>query len=303
MFDHPGSYQRMYPNFHTTQSTNMPPAPQPSPASGSKKNKIASTYGPNEKATTSNSAARREDQQNPLEPTSQPPSELSKNWTQADHNLLFIFHYLLHNTWKAVGEQLGPIDIQTNVSRNLGTRELFEEVDALNKAYGFRQLSYNSEEIIRDEEMVWDNMMVQVPVRSFPTKVNWGGLAAVAYLEVPLSSKIQLPKSSMTLWDLIGWLTDRIYGNNSRGATEEKAALQEISEWAAKIHGDLDADNKQRRIFLVSLIGKQVKLNSGAYLKLIGMSEDEFVVQDTEGAKYIVGKHVELEDAQPHASV
>ncbi|KAF7445917.1 hypothetical protein A1F99_092080 [Pyrenophora tritici-repentis] len=143
----------------------------------------------------------------------------------------------------------------------------------------------------------------QVPVRSFPTKVNWGGLAAVAYLEVPLSSKIQLPKSSMTLWDLIGWLTDRIYGNNSRGATEEKAALQEISEWAAKIHGDLDADNKQRRIFLVSLIGKQVKLNSGAYLKLIGMSEDEFVVQDTEGAKYIVGKHVELEDAQPHASV
>ncbi|KAI1663321.1 hypothetical protein L13192_12628 [Pyrenophora tritici-repentis] len=140
----------------------MPPAPQPSPASGSKKNKIASTYGPNEKATTSNSAARREDQQNPLEPTSQPPSELSKNWTQADHNLLFIFHYLLHNTWKAVGEQLGPIDIQTNVSRNLGTRELFEEVDALNKAYGFRQLSYDSEKIIRDEEMVWDNMMVYV---------------------------------------------------------------------------------------------------------------------------------------------
>ncbi|KAI1663575.1 hypothetical protein L13192_12264 [Pyrenophora tritici-repentis] len=143
----------------------------------------------------------------------------------------------------------------------------------------------------------------RVPVRSFPTKVNWGGSAVEVYLKVPLSSKIQPPESSMTLWDLIGWLTDRIYGNNGRGATEEKAALQEISEWAAKIHGDLDADNKQRRIFLVSLIGKQVKLNSGAYLKLIGMSEDEFVVQDTEGAKYIVGKHVELEDAQPHASV
>ncbi|KAI1530443.1 hypothetical protein PtrSN002B_010964 [Pyrenophora tritici-repentis] len=138
----------------------------------------------------------------------------------------------------------------------------------------------------------------RVPVRSFPTKVKWGGVAVTAFPRFPLSSNIRLlPKASMTLWDLIGWLTDRIYGNNGRGATEEKAALQEISEWAAKIHGDLDADNKQRRIFLVSLIGKQVKLNSGAYLKLIGMSEDEFVVQ------YIVGKHVELEDAQPHASV
>ncbi|KAF7570524.1 hypothetical protein PtrM4_105260 [Pyrenophora tritici-repentis] len=117
-------------------------------------------YGPNEKATTSKAAARREDQQNPLEPTSQPPSKLSEEWTQADHNLLFVFHYFMPNTWKAVVEQLATIDMKTNVSRNLGTRELFEEVDALNKAYGFKQLSYDPEEIIRDEEMVLDNMMV-----------------------------------------------------------------------------------------------------------------------------------------------
>ncbi|PZD23656.1 hypothetical protein A1F96_10047, partial [Pyrenophora tritici-repentis] len=205
------------------------------------------------------------DQQNPLEPTSQPPSKLSEEWTQADHNLLFVFHYFMPNTWKAVVEQLATIDMKTNVSRNLGTRELFEEVDALNKAYGFKQLSYDPEEIIRDEEMVLDNMMV-----------------------VPLSSKIQLPESSMTLWALISWLTDRIDGHNGHGATEEEAALHEISEWAANIHGHLDAGNTQRQIFLVSLIGKQVKLNSGAYMRLIGMSGDEFVVQDTEGRKYIV---------------
>ncbi|PZD39764.1 hypothetical protein A1F97_05627 [Pyrenophora tritici-repentis] len=135
----------------------------------------------------------------------------------------------------------------------------------------------------------------RVPVRSFPTEVNWGGSAVEVYLKVPLSSKIQPPESFMTLWGLVEWLTNRINGTNGRGATEEKAALQKISEWAAKIHGHLDADNTQRRIFLVSLIGKQVKLNSGAYLKLVGMIEGEFAVQDTEGVNYIVGKHVELE--------
>ncbi|KAI1532083.1 hypothetical protein PtrSN002B_010635 [Pyrenophora tritici-repentis] len=143
----------------------------------------------------------------------------------------------------------------------------------------------------------------RVPVRSFPTEVNWGGSAVEVYLKVPLSSKIQPPESFMTLWGLVEWLTNRINGTNGRGATEEKAALQKISEWAAKIHGHLDADNTQRRIFLVSLIGKQVKLNSGAYLKLVGMIEGEFAVQDTEGVNHIVGKHVELESMQPYASV
>ncbi|KAF1362228.1 hypothetical protein EJ07DRAFT_108468 [Lizonia empirigonia] len=140
-------------------------------------------------------------------------------------------------------------------------------------------------------------------LRSFPIEINWGGLAVVAYLRVPLSSKIQLPESFMTLWDLVRWLTDRIDGKDGQGATEEGAALQNISEWAARIHGHLDADNTQRRIFLVSLIGKQVKLNSGAYMRLIGMRGDEFIVRDTEGVEYIVGKHVELESMQSHASV
>ncbi|RMZ74111.1 hypothetical protein GMOD_00004954 [Pyrenophora seminiperda CCB06] len=144
----------------------------------------------------------------------------------------------------------------------------------------------------------------RVPVRSFYTEVYWGGVAVTACPKFPLSSNIRLlPKASMSLWELVGWLTNCIDGNNGHGATEEKAALQEISEWAAKIHGHLDADNTQRRIFLVSLIGKQVKLKSGADLKLIGMSGDEFVVQDTEGVKYIMGEHVELENVQPHASV
>jgi hypothetical protein len=85
----------------------------------------------------------------------------------------------------------------------------------------------------------------------------------------------------MTLWDLIRWLTNRIDGNNGESATEEGAALQNISEWAARIHGHLDADNTQGQIFLVSLFGKQVKLNSGAYMTLIGMRGDEFIVHDT----------------------
>ena len=79
--------------------------------------------------------------------------------------------------------------------------------------------------------------------------------------------------------------------------------MQNISEWAARIHSHLNADNTQRRIFLVSLVGKQVKLNSGAYMRLIGMRGDEFIVRDTEGVEYTVGKHVELESVQPHASV
>ena len=33
------------------------------------------------------------------------------------------------------------------------------------------------------------------------------------------------------------------------------------------------------------------------------MRRDKFIVQDIEGVEYIVGKHVELESVQPHASV
>jgi hypothetical protein len=106
----------------------------------------------------------------------------------------------------------------------------------------------------------------------------------------------------MTLWDLVGWLTCRINDINCEEVTEESALLWNISEWAARIHGILDAGETQRRMFLVSLIGKQVKLKSGAYMTLIGMHEGEFMIQDMEGKgdikvvqmEGIAGEHVDL---------
>lgn len=58
--------------------------------------------------------------------------------------------------------QLSQIDMQTNVSRKLSSHELFEQVDALNRAYGFQQMPYHPEEIFRDENMVFENMIVYV---------------------------------------------------------------------------------------------------------------------------------------------
>jgi hypothetical protein len=87
----------------------------------------------------------------------------------------------------------------------------------------------------------------------------------------------------MTLWDLVRWLTDRIDGINGDGATEEGVILRNISDWAARVHGDLDADDIQRRMFLISSIGNQVKLKSGAYIRIVGMRKGEFVIQDRVG--------------------
>ncbi|KZM19281.1 hypothetical protein ST47_g9571 [Ascochyta rabiei] len=164
MFDQSGFYQREYPNCDTTQSTNVPPAPPPSPASYSKTNDIASAYGLDRVAKTSQATARCKGQQNSLEPTPQPPCELAKNWTQADHNLLYVIHYSVHDTWRAAIEQLAEIDIQTNVSRNPSTQKLSEQLDTLNRAYGFKQMPCHSEEIFRDENMVLENMMVYVEI-------------------------------------------------------------------------------------------------------------------------------------------
>jgi hypothetical protein len=107
----------------------------------------------------------------------------------------------------------------------------------------------------------------------------------------------------MTLWDLVGWLTDRINDINGDDVTEEWALLWNISNWAARIHSNLDAGDRQRWMFLVSLIGKQVELNSGAYMRLVGMRKGEFIVQDMEGKgdirlvqmEDIAGEHVVLE--------
>jgi hypothetical protein len=143
----------------------------------------------------------------------------------------------------------------------------------------------------------------QVPRRFFPTEVDLGGLEVVVCPKFPLSSNVQLPTASMTLLDLVGWLTGRINDINGEEVTEESALLWNISEWAARIHGNLDAGETQRRMFLVSLIGKQVKLNSGTYMRLIGMREGEFMIQDMEGngdikvvqMEGIAGEHVDLE--------
>jgi hypothetical protein len=80
-----------------------------------------------------------------------------KFWTQADHNLIYVIHYSVPDTWKAAVEQLATIDTQTSVSRS--TQQLSEQVGALNKAYGFKQGPYHEEEIVRD---VLENMVLYV---------------------------------------------------------------------------------------------------------------------------------------------
>jgi hypothetical protein len=103
-------------------------------------------------------AARCKGQQNSLEPTPQPPFELPKNLTQVDHNLIYVIHHSVHDTWKAAVDQLTTIDIHTNVSRS--TQKLSEQVEALNRAYGFKQRAYHQEEIVGDEDMVLENMVL-----------------------------------------------------------------------------------------------------------------------------------------------
>ncbi|KAF2850626.1 hypothetical protein T440DRAFT_79901 [Plenodomus tracheiphilus IPT5] len=79
--------------------------------------------------------------------------------------------------------------------------------------------------------------------------------------------------------------------------------LQNISDWAATIHLHLNTDNKQRRGFFISLIGKQVKLKPGILKRLGGIRRGEFVIQarDGEGNNQVVqmdeimGEHVALE--------
>lgn len=148
-----------------------------------------------------------------------------------------------------------------------------------------------------------------VPLRSFPTEVSWGEMAVVVSPKFPLSSKLQLPTNSMTIWSLVEWLTGRIDGNNGQSVTEEGALLQNISAWAARIHSHLDTDNNKRGIYLISLIGKQVKLKSGAGMRLAGMCRGGFLVQNREGKgndevfqmDEILGEDVGLE--RPHALV
>jgi hypothetical protein len=83
-----------------------------------------------------------------------------KIWTQADHNLIYVIHYSVPDTWKAAVKQLATIDTQTSVSRS--TQQVSEQVGALNKAYGFKQGPYHEEEIVRDEIMVLENMVLYV---------------------------------------------------------------------------------------------------------------------------------------------
>jgi hypothetical protein len=110
-------------------------------------------------------AARCKGQQNSLEPTPQSPFELPKNLTQVDHNLIYVIHHSVHDTRKAAVDQLTTIDIHTNVSRS--TQKLSEQVDALNRAYGFKQRAYHQEEIVGDEDMVFGNMVLENMVLYF----------------------------------------------------------------------------------------------------------------------------------------
>ena len=62
----------------------------------------------------------------------------------------------MYDTQKATVKQLATIDMHTNVSRS--TQELSEQVDALNRAYGFKQRPYQ-EGIVGDEDVVLENMV------------------------------------------------------------------------------------------------------------------------------------------------
>jgi hypothetical protein len=78
--------------------------------------------------------------------------------TQADHNLLYVKHHSVHDTWEAAVKQLATIDVHTNVSRS--TQEFSEQVDALNRAYGFKQRSYWEEGNVGNEYVMLENMVL-----------------------------------------------------------------------------------------------------------------------------------------------
>jgi hypothetical protein len=63
-------------------------------------------------------------------------------------------------TWKAAIEQLSVIDKHTELSREFSAQKLFEQVKCLNKAYGFQQIPYHSENIVREEGMVLKDMLL-----------------------------------------------------------------------------------------------------------------------------------------------
>jgi hypothetical protein len=66
----------------------------------------------------------------------------------------------VHGTWKAAVEQFAAIDMQTNVSQS--TQVPFQQVNTLNKACGFQQISYRPEDTVRDEDIVFGNTVLYV---------------------------------------------------------------------------------------------------------------------------------------------
>jgi hypothetical protein len=63
-------------------------------------------------------------------------------------------------TWKAAIEQLSVIDKHTGLSREFSSQKLFEQVECLNKAYGFQQIPCHSENIVREEGMELKDMLL-----------------------------------------------------------------------------------------------------------------------------------------------
>jgi hypothetical protein len=74
--------------------------------------------------------------------------------------MIYVINYSVYGTWKVAVEQLAVIDKQTNVLQS--TQVLFQQVDALNKACGFQRISYHPEDILRDENIVFGNMVLYV---------------------------------------------------------------------------------------------------------------------------------------------
>jgi hypothetical protein len=175
----------MHPNLQTTSSAEMLPAPPTAPASQSRTINVDSTYGLNAIATTRYlqfySAINRADHitvlllpalkanRNPSNPHLSPLVSLRRIEHRQITIWVYVIHCYVHSAWKAV-EQLAAIDMQTNVSES--TQELLQQGDTLDKACGFQQISYHPKDIVRDEDIVFGNMVLYVEMMQAPDTAN-----------------------------------------------------------------------------------------------------------------------------------
>jgi hypothetical protein len=108
-----------------------------------------------------------------------------------------------------------------------------------------------------------------------------------------ISNHIPLPPTYMSLQDLVRHLTNPEHDNTGPGTSEEfyegaKLTLSYITNWLSQLLDNLEPSDARRELCLITLIGKEVLLETGEAVYICGMHEEGFLVQSRETKPKVV---------------